>query len=71
MTKMPNRDEIEGKAKQATGRIKDKAGEWTDDPELEAEGEAEEVEGELEEDVGRAKRKAGEKVEEIGKRMKR
>ena len=61
---MPSEHEIKGK-------VKDKAGEWTDDPELEAEGEAEEVEGELEEDVGRAKRKAGEKVEEIGKRMKR
>lgn len=68
---MRSKNEVEGKAKQAKGKVKDKAGEWTDDPDLEAEGEAEHVEGELQEDVGRAKRKAGEKVEDIGKRLKR
>lgn len=36
----PNKDEVEGKWEQAKGYVKDKTGEVTNDPELEAEGAA-------------------------------
>lgn len=68
---MPSRDEYKGKAKQVSGRAKDKVGEWSGDPDLEAEGEAEHAEGELQESYGKAKRKVGETIEEAGKKMKR
>ena len=68
---MASKDEIRGKAKQATGRAKDKVGEWTRDPDLEAEGEVERAEGELQEDYGRAKRKVGETIEKAGKEIKK
>jgi len=60
-----NRDEIKGKAEKAKGYVKDKAGELLNDPELEAEGEAERVTGTVREAVGRAKRKAKDGIEEI------
>ena len=60
-----NRDEIKGKAEKAKGYVKDKAGELLNDPELEAEGEAERVTGAVRETVGRAKRKAKDGIEEI------
>ena len=68
---MRNRDEMEGKVKRATGAAKDKAGEWTDNPDLEAEGEAEREEGKAREDFGKARRKVGEKIEEVGKKIGR
>ena len=64
---MPNKDEFEGKFKQAKGSVKDKVGEWTNNPDLEAEGEAEHAEGEVQEGYGKVRRKAGEAVEDIGK----
>jgi uncharacterized protein YjbJ (UPF0337 family) len=68
---MPSRDEVKGKVKQATGRTKDKVGEWTRDPNLEAEGEGERAEGELQEGYGRTKRKVGETIEKAGKKIKK
>ena len=68
---IPNKDELEGKAKQAAAEIKRKKGDWTDDPETEVEAEEERAEGEFQEDYGRIKREAGEKIEEAGKRLKR
>lgn len=68
---IPNKDELEGKAKQAAADIKRKAGDWTDDPETEAEAEEDRAEGEFQEDYGKIKREAGEKIEEAGKRLKR
>lgn len=59
-----NKDEMKGKAEQAKGYIKDKAGELTDNPDLEAEGEAERAAGKLREGYGTAKRKVGEAVDE-------
>jgi uncharacterized protein YjbJ (UPF0337 family) len=60
-----NKDEIKGKAEQAKGYVKNKAGELIDDPELEAEGEAERAGGELREGYGKAKRKVGEAVDKL------
>ena len=44
------------------GYVKDKAGEATKNPDLEAEGEAQRAGGEAQEMVGKARRKAGETV---------
>jgi uncharacterized protein YjbJ (UPF0337 family) len=54
---MWNKDEIEGKGKEIKGSVKNKVGEWTNDPTLEEEGEAEEFEGKVQGTVGTAKRK--------------
>lgn len=62
---MWNQDEIEGKGKQAKGAIKDKVGEWTNNPTLEEEGEVERVEGQLQENVGTAKRKVKEFADDV------
>lgn len=65
-----NRDEMEGKWEKAKGYAKDKAGEVTNDPDLEAEGEVQQAEGEVQDKFGRARRKAGEAIEETGERIK-
>ena len=64
-----NRDELKGKAQKAKGFVKDKAGELTNDPELEAEGELERAGGELREGFGKAKRKVKEGIEEIADKL--
>jgi uncharacterized protein YjbJ (UPF0337 family) len=64
-----NRDEIKGKAEQVKGAIKDKAGEILNNPELEAEGEAERAAGTVREGVGKAKRKAREGLEKIADKI--
>jgi len=65
-----NRDEIKGKAEQAKGYLKDKAGQVMNDPDLEAEGEIERGKGELREGFGKAKRKIGEAIEDAGDAIK-
>lgn len=60
-----NRDEIKGKAEKAKGYIKDKAGEILNDPDLEAEGEAERTAGTVREGIGKAKRKVQEGIEDV------
>jgi uncharacterized protein YjbJ (UPF0337 family) len=60
-----DRDEIKGKAEKAKGYVKDKAGELINDPELEAEGEAERAVGAVREGYGKAKRKVQEGIEDI------
>jgi uncharacterized protein YjbJ (UPF0337 family) len=60
-----DRDEIKGKAEKAKGYVKDKAGELINDPELEAEGEAERAAGTVREGYGKAKRKVREGIEDI------
>ena len=60
-----DRDEIKGKAEKAKGYVKDKAGELINDPELEAEGEAERATGAVREGYGKAKRKVQEGIEDI------
>ena len=60
-----NRDEIKGKAEKAKGLAKDKAGELLNDPDLEAQGEAERAGGAVREGFGKAKRKVKEGIEDI------
>ena len=42
-------DEVEGKLHNLKGKVKEKAGELTNDADLEAEGEAEEIAGKVQE----------------------
>ena len=62
----PNEDEVEGKWEQAKGWVKDKTGEVTNDPELEAEGEAQNAAGDAQEGWGHTKRKVGDAIDDIG-----
>lgn len=57
---MWNKSEIKGKGKQIKGSIKDKVGEVTNNPQLEARGKAERLEGQVQQKVGKARRKVGE-----------
>lgn len=66
---MLNKNEIKGKAKQMMGALKDKVGEVTNNPKLEAEGEAERVKGELQENLGKGQRKVGEAIAKTGKAL--
>jgi uncharacterized protein YjbJ (UPF0337 family) len=66
-----NRDELEGKKDQVTGKIKQAAGDLTDDERLHDEGVADEVGGNVQEGFGRARRKVGEAVDDLGDKIKR
>ena len=50
-----NKDRVEGKVKDAAGRIERQAGEWTDDPKKQAQGAAKQIEGKLQNAWGKAK----------------
>lgn len=63
---LPNKDEMEGKIEQAKGWVKDKAGEVTNNPELEAEGEADRAAGKTQEGWGKVKRGVGDAIDDIG-----
>jgi len=54
--KESTKDEVQGKLHQAKGKIKEKAGQMTDNPNLEAEGTEEEVEGKIQNKVGQIKK---------------
>ena len=66
-----NRDELKGKTDQVKGKIKQAAGDLTDDDQLRDEGVADEVAGDVQEGFGRGRRKVGEVIEEIGENIKR
>jgi uncharacterized protein YjbJ (UPF0337 family) len=66
-----NRDEVEGKAETLKGKIKQAAGDLTDDPKLHDEGVADEAAGKTQDAFGHAKRKVGEAVQDIGKAIKK
>jgi uncharacterized protein YjbJ (UPF0337 family) len=60
-----NKDRMEGKAKEATGWAKDKAGEMTGDEDLEARGEAERVEGKAQGAWAKVKDAAGDAADAV------
>ncbi len=62
----PNKDKVEGKIDQAAGWVKDKAGEVTNDRELEAEGEAQNAKGHAKENWGKFKGGVADAVESVG-----
>jgi uncharacterized protein YjbJ (UPF0337 family) len=63
---IPNNDEMEGKWDQAKGWAKDKAGEVTNNRDLEAEGEADRAAGKTQESWGKVKRGVGDAVDSVG-----
>lgn len=66
-----NRDEIEGKAEALKGKVKQAAGDLTDNERLKNEGVADEAAGDTQDAIGRGRRKAGEFIEDIGERIKK
>jgi uncharacterized protein YjbJ (UPF0337 family) len=68
---MYNRDEAKGKANAVTGRVKQAAGDLTNDPDLRGEGEAQEIEGKVQQGFGTVRRKVGEAVKDLGKAIKK
>ncbi len=66
-----NRDEIKGRTDQVRGKVKQAAGDLTDDDRLRDEGLADEAAGEVREGFGRGRRKVGEAIEDIGENIKR
>ncbi len=67
---VPNKDEVDGKWEQAKGWVKDKAGEVTNDPELEAEGEAQNAAGKGQETWGKFKGGVSDAVDSVGDAIK-
>ena len=63
---VPNKDEVKGKWEQAKGWVKDKTGEATNNPDLEAEGEAQNAGGHTQEAWGKFKRGVGDAVDSVG-----
>jgi uncharacterized protein YjbJ (UPF0337 family) len=68
---MWNKDELEGKADQLKGRMKEKAGELSDDDRLRDEGAADQVSGGVQEAFGKGRRKVGEALSDLGKEIKK
>ena len=66
-----NRDELEGKAEALKGKIKQAAGDLTNNPRLHDEGVADEVAGQTQDAVGRVRRKVGEAIEDVGNAIKK
>ena len=66
-----NRDEIKGRTESIKGKMKQAAGDLTDDDQLRDEGVADEAVGDTRETIGRGRRKVGEAIEDIGERLKR
>ena len=65
-----NRDEMEGKAEALKGKIKQAAGDLTDNERLKNEGVVDEATGDAKGDMGRRRRKAGELIEDLGEKLK-
>ena len=66
-----NKDELDGKAEALKGRVKQAAGDLTDNERLHDEGVADEISGDAKDTLGRARRKVGEAIEDIGESIKR
>jgi uncharacterized protein YjbJ (UPF0337 family) len=66
-----NQDELKGKKDKLTGKVKQAAGDLTDNERLHDEGVADEAAGNVQEGFGRARRKVGETIEDIGDDIKR
>jgi uncharacterized protein YjbJ (UPF0337 family) len=66
-----NRDEIEGKTEALKGKVKQAAGDLTDDEQLKNEGIADEAAGKTQDAIGRGRRKVGEFIEDVGESIKK
>lgn len=65
-----NKDELDGKVDQLKGKVKQAAGDLTDNDRLRDEGVADEAGGEIQEGFGRGRRKVGEAIEDLGEKLK-
>ena len=65
-----NRDELEGKAEALKGRIKQAAGDLSNNPDLHDEGVVDEAAGQTQDALGHARRKVGEAIEDIRSAIK-
>jgi uncharacterized protein YjbJ (UPF0337 family) len=65
-----NRDELDGKGDQLKGKLKQAAGDLTDNERLHDEGVADEAAGNVQEGFGRGRRKVGEAIEDLGEKLK-
>jgi len=68
---MRNRDELDGKAESFKGKVKQAAGDLTDDQRLHDEGVADEIAGKTEETLGRGRRKVGQALDDLADDIKR
>jgi uncharacterized protein YjbJ (UPF0337 family) len=59
MTKPSTKDELEGNLHDLKGKAKEKAGQMLDDPNLEAEGQAEKIAGKIQKKVGQVEKVLG------------
>ena len=66
-----NKDELNGRTDQLKGKLKQAAGDLTDNERLHDEGVADEAGGDVQEGFGRGRRKVGEAVEDLGEKLKR
>ena len=66
-----NKDEFDGKVDQVKGRIKQGAGDLTDNDQLRDEGAADEASGDVQEGFGKARRKVGDAIDDVGDKLKR
>jgi uncharacterized protein YjbJ (UPF0337 family) len=66
-----NRDELEGKADQLKGKVKQGVGDLTDNDRLHDEGVADEAAGDVQEGYGKARRRVGEAIEDLGENIKK
>ena len=57
--KPSTKDQIKGKLHEVKGKVKEKAGQVTNNPELEAEGQAENLDGKIQKKVGQIKKVFG------------
>ena len=66
-----NKDELKGKAEALKGKVKQAAGDLTDDDQLHDEGVVDEAAGNTREVIGRGRRKVGEAIEDLGDAIKK
>lgn len=68
---MLHKDEVAGKAEQVKGKLKQKLGEFTQDPHLVEEGLDEQAADAVKHDVGTAKRKVADAADEVADAIRR
>jgi uncharacterized protein YjbJ (UPF0337 family) len=68
---MKNQDELDGKADQVKGRVKQAWGDLTNNERVHDEGVADEAAGNVQEGLGKARRKVGDFIEDLGENIKK
>ena len=66
-----NKNELDGNVDKLKGKVKQAAGDLTDDQELHDEGVVDEAAGQTREVIGRGRRKIGESLKDIGDAIKK